>query len=119
MKGRCFTPTDKAYRLYGGRGITMCERWRNDFLAFCEDMGPKPTPKHTVERIDNDKGYEPGNCRWATRKEQANNKRTNRRTTDGQTVAQAANGASLKYGTALYRTKKGLDLSKSDLRSKL
>lgn len=60
---------------YADRGITICDRWRNSFEDFLSDMGPKPTPKHTLDRINTDGNYEPGNCRWATMKEQCNNKR--------------------------------------------
>lgn len=65
---------------------TVCDRWRESFEAFLADMGEPPTPKHTLDRIDNAKGYEPGNCRWATMKEQQNNRTNNRRIThDGET----------------------------------
>lgn len=79
MIARCYDPTRNKYDYYGGRGITVCQRWRDSFDAFVSDMGPKPTPKHTVERKDNDGNYEPGNCCWATMKEQNNNRRNTHR----------------------------------------
>lgn len=80
MKRRCDNPKNISYANYGGRGITVCPEWRDNFEAFLRDMGPRPAG-HSLDRIDNDKPYEPGNVRWATRGTQANNTRANRRIT--------------------------------------
>ena len=87
MKQRCENPKVRSYPHYGGRGITVCDRWRDSFEAFYEDMGPRPTPEHSIERDDVNGNYEPGNCRWATLIEQHNNKRNNvYLTIDGETL---------------------------------
>ena len=77
MRQRCENPKHKGFANYGARGIRVCERWRK-FENFIADMGERPSPKHTIERADNDGDYEPGNCRWGTWREQSRNKRTNR-----------------------------------------
>jgi hypothetical protein len=77
MRARCECKTDAAYCIYGERGIKVCERWCQ-FENFLSDMGPRPSNKHSVDRIDNDGDYEPLNCRWATKKDQARNRRNTR-----------------------------------------
>jgi len=75
MRRRCDYPAGHNYAYYGGRGITVCARWRDSFESFAGDMGEPPTEHHSIDRIDPDGNYEPGNCRWATRSEQMRNTR--------------------------------------------
>ena len=78
MRSRCLNPRNQDWADYGGRGIAICERW-SDFMCFYDDMGPRPSAKHSLDRIDNSRGYAPDNCRWATNKQQANNRRPHRK----------------------------------------
>lgn len=89
MRHRCLSPKDKQYKNYGARGITIDKRW-DKFENFLEDMGTKPSPQHSLGRIDNSRGYSKRNCRWETWLQQENNKRSNRFITyDGKTQTQS------------------------------
>lgn len=80
IKNRCYNKNNKHYNKYGGRGITMCDRWKNGIHGlenFISDMGERPSSKHSIDRIDNNKGYNSYNCKWATQKQQCRNKRNN------------------------------------------
>lgn len=111
MIDRCSLPTHQAWHNYGGRGITVCERWRKSFRAFWEDMGPTYQKGLTLDREDNEENYEPNNCRWVTPKTQGRNTRLNRiiDTPWGRiTVAEAAERSRLNYSTILYRIDNGV-----------
>jgi len=75
MRDRCYQPSNASFKTYGAVGITVCGRWRDSFENFLEDMGKKPTPDHSIDRIDGTKGYAPENCRWATKSAQAINRK--------------------------------------------
>lgn len=110
MKQRCSNPKNKRYSLYGGRGIKVCQRWRESFDAFFEDMGARPTDDHSIDRIDSDGDYAPDNCRWATADEQANNKRDNHVIAykgEKMTIKQASDASGICSDVLSYRIRKG------------
>lgn len=110
MKSRCSNPKATGYENYGGRGIKVCAKWAGSFAAFLEDVGPRPSARHTIDRVNVNKGYEPGNCRWATQKVQCRNTRVNHIVLiDGErmTLAEAVDSAPVCYNTALHRIKRG------------
>lgn len=91
MKRRCYDTRNRDYKWYGGRCITICDRWINSFLAFYEDMGPRPSKDYSIERIDNDAGYSKENCKWATQDEQKQNTRNVKKLTyNGETMGLGA-----------------------------
>lgn len=110
MKTRCNNPKYFAYHRYGGRGITVCDRWADNFMAFYEDMGPKPYNKAQIDRIDNDKGYFPENCHWASSAKNGQNKSNNKLNWD--MVKEIRNTFSSKTNTySEYGKKYGVDAS--------
>lgn len=112
MKSRCCDPASEAWADYGGRGIVVCERWLKSFDHFCADMGDRPSLGHSIDRIDNDGNYEPGNCRWATDAEQARNRRNSILLTHNgatKTLAAWADEMGVSYYTLYLRIfRKGL-----------
>ena len=112
MFNRCNNSASKAWPDYGGRGISVCQRWQT-FNCFIEDMGERP-PKHSIERIDNNGNYEPNNCKWATKREQQRNQRVTRLVViDGVTfkAVELSDLCGLKTDSIIERAEKGLTLS--------
>lgn len=115
MKGRVFNTRNMAYKDYGGRGITMCNRWSDPssgFVQFLEDMGKRPSPQHSIDRIDVNGNYEKDNCRWATQETQMNNTRRSKYITAfgrTQTISMWAKEIGIKYATLFYRINKGMN----------
>lgn len=113
MKQRCTNPRSPLYRYYGGKGVTVCARWLGDFAAFAADMGPKPSPRHSLDRIDPAGNYEPSNCRWATRQTQNRNQRWTRYVSlDGERfkAVELAELSGTKTDTIMNRAERGLPL---------
>ena len=103
--GRCTNTTDRSYKDYGGRGVTVCERWRV-FENFLEDMGPAPSIDHSIDRIDNDGHYAPENCRWTTRAQQARNTRRTIKI-NGVCLKDVCNERGISYGAVQARLRRG------------
>lgn len=124
MKSRCFNPKDGSFANYGGRGIKMCDRWHNSFISFVEDIGERPSREHSIDRIDNDGWYSCGkcqeciskgltaNCKWSTRVEQCNNRRSSHYVTINdrtQTLAEWCRELNIAVHTAQSRIARGWD----------
>lgn len=103
MVARCYYPKYRRFDLYGGRGITVCDRWlgKSGFPNFLEDMGKKPTKQHSIDRIDSNGNYEPDNCKWSTQRQQMNNVKNNRLFTVCGVVDTASNHAR-RYGINMH-----------------
>lgn len=116
MKQRCSNPNYYGFERYGGRGITVCDRWFESFKDFLADMGPRP-PGTSLDRIDNNRNYEPGNCRWATPKQQSNNCHNNRPRVEYQgksyTISELAELSGIRHTTLNERLKNGWLIEKA------
>ncbi len=114
MLDRCRNPSNQDWHIYGGKGVKVCDEWLSDFLAFVNDMGPKPSPKHSIDRKDSNGDYTKDNCRWATAKEQARNMSRNvfvEYEGSRVTLAEACEVSGVNYGSAKWRLKNGRDWS--------
>jgi hypothetical protein len=116
MKNRCLCPTSGPYPNYGGRGIRVCDRWANSFEAFAQDMGEPPSRTHSLDRIDTNGHYEPGNCRWATIREQHDNRRVTRAIEhrgERKTLREWAAEFGVSYFTIRQRIERGWPVSRA------
>ncbi len=110
MRARCSNTRGKSYHYYGGRGIAVCQRWLDSYEAFLEDMGPRPEGGYSLHRVDNDGDYEPGNCVWATWKQQARNTRRNTLIThnsETKCLSEWAEDCGINRITLSYRLRSG------------
>lgn len=118
MINRCENPDTPGFRKYGARGISICPEWRSSFMAFYRDMGPRPSPEYSIDRINNDGNYERGNCHWATPEVQANNTRRNRVVTyrgEEMTLTRAfrASGCEVTFSAVRTRIANGWDIEQA------
>ena len=116
MKSRCFNPQATGFPSYGGRGITVCKRWKDSFSMFYRDMGPRPSASLTLERIDNDKNYTPKNCCWASRKRQQRNRRKSRMIThagERLCLSEWAERIGMDYNTLFSRLSNGWSVERA------
>ena len=110
MRARCYNEKNPTYQRYGARGVRVCPEWRENFLNFLRDMGRRPSPDHSLDRINNNGNYEPGNCKWSTRQEQCRNRRSSRLITLGsvtKTQAEWSDETGISQGTIYSRLKNG------------
>lgn len=125
MRARCNNPNNANYHRYGGRGIKVCDRWSEGFQNFLDDMGPQPFARASIDRIDNDKGYEPDNCRWAGYKTQSRNRSTNiqvqrsdglifRSTVDADEMMGVARGSVWNAASGFSKTSAGFTWKRLD-----
>jgi len=116
IRDRCKNKTCKDYDNYGGRGIFVCDRWDLSYAAFLSDMGRRPSPRHSIDRIDNNGPYTPDNCRWATSREQNNNRRSSRLLEFGgetRTMAEWARHLGISPATLKWRIHNGWSVERS------
>ncbi len=116
LRERCYNPKNKAYANYGGRGIMVCNEWNDSFSAFIADMGRRPTDKHSIDRVDNNGHYCAYNCRWATAKQQVDNRRNNiNYTMNGQTkcLKDWCRHYKIPYSTVRQRLSKGKSIEEA------
>ena len=115
LKGRCLNPNDAGFKHYGERGITVSKEWENSFEQFYADMGPRPSKKHSIDRIENDGNYEKYNCRWATKEEQCTNRRSNvviEYNGERKTMSQWAKSINMNQETFRRRLRSGWNIEK-------